>query len=197
MPGTPASMRSIESRLFRSPFTAFVLAVALTTQAGGEALAGEPPPRPIDFNREIRPILSNACFTCHGPDAAKRKGVSKPLRLDNEAGAFADLGGYAAIVRGNPEESELIQRLISDDPTERMPPKGSGNRSPQGCGTADRVGAAGGLLMPSTGRTPSRSGHRCPRSRTPPGRATPLTTLSSPDWNRSRFGPSPRPIGTP
>jgi len=85
-----------------------------------------PTNRPIDFNREIRPILSNACFTCHGPDAAKRKGVTKPLRLDNEAGAFADLGGYSAIVRGNPDESEVIQRIISDDPTEIMPPKSVG-----------------------------------------------------------------------
>jgi Protein of unknown function (DUF1553)/Protein of unknown function (DUF1549)/Planctomycete cytochrome C len=78
--------------------------------------------RPIDFNREIRPILSNRCFACHGPDAAKRKGVGKPLRLDTEAGAFEDLGGYSAIVKGKPDESELIQRVKSDDPTEVMPP---------------------------------------------------------------------------
>lgn len=99
--------------------------MAFAHLAGGGARAGDPPSpsRPIDFNREIRPILSNACFTCHGPDAAKRKGVAKPLRLDNEAGAFADLGGYAAIVRGKPDESELIQRIISDDPIEKMPPK--------------------------------------------------------------------------
>ena len=78
--------------------------------------------RPVDFNREVRPILSNRCFACHGPDAGKRKGVGKPLRLDTEAGAFEDLGGYSAIVKGKPDESELIRRIRSDDPVEVMPP---------------------------------------------------------------------------
>ncbi len=78
--------------------------------------------KPIDFNREIRPILSNNCFACHGPDGSKRKGVTKPLRLDTEEGAFADLGGYAAIVRGKPDDSDLITRIVSDDANEVMPP---------------------------------------------------------------------------
>jgi len=136
MHGTSASTRSIESRYVRSSFAPFALATAMAMalmvlpRAGGGPFvrAGEPSARPIDFNREIRPILSNACFTCHGPDAAKRKGVTKPLRLDTEAGAFADLGGYAAVVRGQPDESELIQRIISDDPTEMMPPKEVGKK---------------------------------------------------------------------
>src|SRR5690349_24785673 len=98
------------------------LAVASMLLMAFEASGGETPARPIDFNREIRPILSNRCYACHGPDAAKRKGVAKPLRLDTEAGAFEDLGGYSAIVRGKPEESELIQRIASDDPNEVMPP---------------------------------------------------------------------------
>ena len=92
---------------------------------GSAANAGEPA-RPIDFNREIRPILSNHCFQCHGPDAKKRKGLSKPLRLDTEQGAFADLGGHAAVVRGNPEESELIRRIESEDADEVMPPRSTG-----------------------------------------------------------------------
>jgi hypothetical protein len=95
--------------------TAAILACA-------SASAGEKSSKPIDFNREIRPILSNACFTCHGPDANKRKGVNKPLRLDTEEGAFADLGGYAAFVRGKPEESEVITRIKSVDTNEVMPP---------------------------------------------------------------------------
>jgi mono/diheme cytochrome c family protein len=78
--------------------------------------------KPIDFNREIRPILSNRCFACHGPDASKRKGVGKPFRLDTEAGAFEDLGGYSAVVKGKPGESELIERVRSDDPDQVMPP---------------------------------------------------------------------------
>ncbi|MCA1684736.1 MAG: PSD1 and planctomycete cytochrome C domain-containing protein, partial [Planctomycetia bacterium] len=92
------------------------------------ASAAGKPDRPIDFNREIRPILSNHCFQCHGPDAQKRKGVARPLRLDTEEGAFADLGGYRAIVKGDPEESDLIQRVGSDDPLDVMPPPKAGER---------------------------------------------------------------------
>jgi hypothetical protein len=98
------------------------LAILLILLIGLDARGGEQADRPVDFNREIRPILSNRCFACHGPDAGKRKGVAKPLRLDTEAGAFEDLGGYSAIVRGKPEESELIQRIRSEDPNEVMPP---------------------------------------------------------------------------
>ena len=110
------------SRSFSRPLIA---SGALLTGAG--AAAGEPA-RPIDFNREIRPILSNHCFQCHGPDAKKRKGLSKPLRLDTEQGAFGDLGGYAAIVRGNTEESELIRRITSDDANDVMPPPSTGKK---------------------------------------------------------------------
>jgi hypothetical protein len=69
---------------------------------------------PIDFDRQIRPILSNACFTCHGPDEARREA---DLRLDREADAK-----LAVIVPGHPDESELIRRITSDDESERMPP---------------------------------------------------------------------------
>ena len=112
-------------RIVRRAAPGPVLAVALSVAAigaGVSASAAEKKGQPLDFNREIRPILSNHCFQCHGPDAKKRKGVSKPLRLDNEEGAFEDLGGYTAIVRGKPDESELIQRITSDDSTEKMPP---------------------------------------------------------------------------
>jgi hypothetical protein len=77
----------------------------------------------IDFNRDIRPILSNSCFLCHGPDEENRKA---DLRLDTKDGALADLGGYAAILPGSPEESELIYRIEPDDPSELMPPRKSG-----------------------------------------------------------------------
>jgi hypothetical protein len=99
--------------------------VAAVRLPGSPAIA-DPPNRPVDFNREIRPLLSAACFRCHGPDERKRKGAAVPLRLDTEEGAFADLGGYSAIVRGNPEESELLRRVSSDDPAEVMPPPGAG-----------------------------------------------------------------------
>lgn len=74
----------------------------------------------VDFNRDIRPILSDKCWTCHGPDAAPKK---IRLRLDSEAAAQADLGGgVRAIVPGHPERSELVKRITTEDQFERMPP---------------------------------------------------------------------------
>ncbi|HXG09872.1 MAG TPA: DUF1553 domain-containing protein [Gemmataceae bacterium] len=87
--------------------------------------AAEPLPATVEFNRDIRPILSDACFQCHGPDRAKRKA---DLRLDTAEGAFADRGGYHAIVPGKPDESELFRRITAADETERMPPPRSGPR---------------------------------------------------------------------
>ena len=75
----------------------------------------------ISYNRDIRPILSDKCFACHGPDANKRKAG---LRLDKQEGAYAELTeakGHYAIVPGKPEESELIKRIESTDPTKMMP----------------------------------------------------------------------------
>jgi hypothetical protein len=82
-------------------------------------MAGEP----IDFNRDIRPMLSDKCFFCHGPDEAERKAE---LRLDTPTGAFLDLGGYAALKKGSLEESELWARIITEDEEDLMPPLDSG-----------------------------------------------------------------------
>ena len=84
-------------------------------------LAVQPAPAmaPVGFNEHIRPILSNSCYRCHGPDAADRKAG---LRLDTREGALMDLGGYAAIVPGDPHQSALIDRISSHDPDEIMPP---------------------------------------------------------------------------
>jgi len=86
--------------------------------------AGEPNSQvtTIEFNRDIRPILSDTCFHCHGSDAAKREA---DLRLDTEAGAVADLGGYSAVVPGSVERSRLFERITHADPAERMPPMDS------------------------------------------------------------------------
>ena len=77
----------------------------------------------VEFNRDIRPILSDRCYACHGPDSSKR--MSK-LRLDTEAGAKGDLGGHLAIAPGNVAASELIRRVTSSDLARRMPPAYSG-----------------------------------------------------------------------
>jgi hypothetical protein len=75
---------------------------------------------PIEFNRDIRPILSDNCFTCHGPDTAKRK---SGLRLDEKESAFGKAeSGESAIVPGDPEKSELMRRIVSTDREEQMPP---------------------------------------------------------------------------
>jgi hypothetical protein len=87
---------------------------------------------PISFNRDIRQLLSNKCFRCHGPDEKERKGGSDGLRLDTREGATIDLGGYSAIAPGKPEESELIKRVTSTDPDLMMPPgEGSEKLTPQ------------------------------------------------------------------
>ncbi len=99
---------------------AFWIATAVLSFARGH---GETAP---DFQREIRPILSNACFRCHGPDEKERKGGkegSGGLRLDTEEGSRADLGGSAAIVPGKPEESAMIERITTSDADDVMPPK--------------------------------------------------------------------------
>ena len=74
----------------------------------------------IDFNRDIRPILSENCFTCHGPD---EQTIKAGLRLDLEEEALKALSsGEHAIVPGDAESSLLIARMITDDPDDRMPP---------------------------------------------------------------------------
>lgn len=72
---------------------------------------------PLRFGRDVRPILSNACFKCHGPDEATRKAG---LRLDTFEGATG--GNAPSIVPGNPDASPLLARVVSHDPDERMPP---------------------------------------------------------------------------
>jgi hypothetical protein len=93
------------------------------------ALAGagpqERPLPPVDFERDVRPLLSDACFTCHGPDAAKRKG---DLRLDTREGAFAEREGRRAVVPGKPGESELYRRITATDADDRMPPAKAARR---------------------------------------------------------------------
>ena len=94
--------------------------VALTlVLIAAPARGGEPP---VEFNRDIRPILSNNCFVCHGPDNNLRKAK---LRLDLEKDEGAIQGGRSVLTAGKPHESELFLRITSDEPSRRMPPKKS------------------------------------------------------------------------
>ncbi|RFC49136.1 MAG: Protein of unknown function DUF1553/DUF1549/Planctomycete cytC [Verrucomicrobia bacterium] len=94
-------------------------------------------PGPLQFNRDIRPIISEKCFQCHGPDPKKR---DSGLRLDMGEAATADRKGVRAIVPGNPTSSEIIARVTSDDPDEVMPPPSAkiGTLSPQEVATLSR-----------------------------------------------------------
>ncbi len=87
---------------------AIALAVPLFVQAAD-----------VSFNRDIRPILSENCFACHGLDAKQRKA---DLRLDVAANALAERDGNFAIKPGDLAKSEVWQRISSDDPAEVMPP---------------------------------------------------------------------------
>ena len=83
----------------------------------------------IDFNRDIRPILSENCFQCHGPDAAKRKAG---LRLDTRKGATQVNDGVAAVDTANLAKSELLARITSTDPDSQMPPpESNSNLTPE------------------------------------------------------------------
>ncbi len=95
--------------------------LALVILAVAAAPTWAAPPLPVDFRREILPILSENCFLCHGPDARTRKA---DLRLDLKESALRK--NDPIIVPGNSRESELIRRITSDDPDERMPPRKSG-----------------------------------------------------------------------
>src|SRR3954467_11699066 len=76
----------------------------------------------IDFSRQILPILSDACFRCHGPDGEKRKAK---LRLDEHDGLFRTEDGVTIVAPGKPKESELILRITNTDPEDVMPPRDS------------------------------------------------------------------------
>ncbi|EMI15764.1 secreted protein containing DUF1549 [Rhodopirellula maiorica SM1] len=114
LPTTKSATRSTYRRLVFLA-TACSFAIAEFTLP---AIADE-----VEFNRDIRPIFSDTCFKCHGPDANTREAG---LRLDERAAAVEDLGGYAAIVPGNADQSEAVARIESDDPELRMPPPDSG-----------------------------------------------------------------------
>src|SRR5215510_4638429 len=94
-----------------------------------EAVQNSAPARQIDFNRDIRPILTDKCWGCHGLDATAKK---IRLRLDSETAATADLGrGRRAIVPGNVEQSQLARRITASDESMRMPPVDSGRKLTQ------------------------------------------------------------------
>ena len=99
----------------------FVLAIGGGFAATAKADDGQK--RAVEYNRDVRPILSEKCFRCHGPDSASRQA---DLRLDNKDAAYAERDGSRAIVPGKLSESQVYLRITSSDDDERMPPVDSG-----------------------------------------------------------------------
>src|SRR5437016_521042 len=96
---------------WQSIWLSSVVGLAISGGWSGVAAAAE---APIDFDRQIRPILSNNCFACHGPDAKARKAN---LRLDVKASAFGPAAsGETPILPGNAKASEMVRRITSADP---------------------------------------------------------------------------------
>src|SRR6476469_10070840 len=97
--------------------------VFLVVLAVGGNLGAAPDPAlhapPVNFQRQVRPILSENCFLCHGPDKGTRMA---DVRLDIREGAFAQRKNGVVIVPGKPDESLLIRRVLSENPAYRMPP---------------------------------------------------------------------------
>ncbi|MDQ3624237.1 MAG: DUF1553 domain-containing protein, partial [Verrucomicrobiota bacterium] len=93
--------------------------IATLTGAAWLVITTGAPAAPVDFGREVLPILSDACFACHGPDEKARKA---DLRLDTKEGAFRTQDGITVIKPGDLELSELVLRITSHDKDEVMPP---------------------------------------------------------------------------
>ena len=97
--------------------SAITLSAAFLAVGSSVALSAE---GRIRYDRDIRPILSENCFACHGPDEHERKAK---LRLDvKEGGIYADRKGIIAVVPGKPDDSELLFRLLTEDREDVMPP---------------------------------------------------------------------------
>jgi hypothetical protein len=109
--------------MIRLRSSALGIAIVVWLAPAPACAAGPDASAPIEYNRDIRPILVDRCFRCHGSDGARRKAG---LRLDRRPDALAEHDGRRAIVPGDTGQSELVFRIEADDDDVRMPPPGSG-----------------------------------------------------------------------
>src|SRR5258708_3510066 len=117
------SMRRIFQRAGHSTIRAFAVALAIVPAGLVSAADVTSASAKVDFDRDIRPMFSDTCFKCHGPDESKRKAK---LRLDTKAGAFAEHDGHAAIVPGDLTKSDAWRRVTTTNADDHMPPPESG-----------------------------------------------------------------------
>src|SRR3954471_5313552 len=109
-------------RWFHLHELAAIVSVAMAVCfCGASSSAAEKNPGKIDFNRDVRPIFSENCYACHGPDKNKRQG-DPPLRLDTKEGIFGERDGAWPVLPKKPDDSTLFLRVTSDDPEYKMPP---------------------------------------------------------------------------
>ena len=128
------ALRNRDTRQSDTPVPAGTeTSIPLTDNTAAPPVAREPTALPdkVDFNFHIRPILSDRCFTCHGPDKAT---LAAELQLSDPQAAFVNLAAAGepnrfALVAGAPEQSEVVRRISSKHPDLRMPPEGS-NKEP-------------------------------------------------------------------
>ncbi len=154
-----------------------VLPLVLQAQPGG-----------IRFDRDIRPILSDNCYSCHGPDAGSRKAG---LRLDLEEEALSDRGGSRAIDRENPSRSLLLSRISHPEASERMPPAESGKAlGPEEIGLLARWIESGAVWEGHWAWTPPRRPD-LPEVRTPQWGRHPVDRFLAARMEREGLEPSP------
>jgi hypothetical protein len=108
---------------FRRTYVARIGMILALCAAGGRVSLAEAPEPPVDFSRDVRPILADKCFKCHGNDPAHREA---DLRLDVSEPGDEYQAASDVLVPGEPNESYLIERITSDDPEYHMPPPDSG-----------------------------------------------------------------------
>ncbi len=175
--------------LYRSLFRSVVLALG-ATGAGASAA-----PQPVDYGRDVRPILSDKCYHCHGPDESGRKAK---LRFDTKEGAFRVKNDSTVIIPGKSAESEIIVRVTSTDPEEMMPPPDAkiGRLTPAEVATLKRWIDAGAPYqnhwafepLPTPTSPPQTVD---PKSKTPPPSPSPIDRLAFDGLARRKLAPQP------
>ncbi len=139
---------------------------------------------PVDFAREVRPVLSENCFACHGPDASKRKAE---LRLDTKEGAFGKgESGERAFVPGKPDESEAIKRILSTDADEMMPPPAEHKKL-----KPDQVALLKRWLSEGATYTGHWAFQKIQQPPVPPGKGSPIDAFIRARLEREGLQPAP------